>query len=198
MAKVDTRGSLWRRWDLHFHTPSSFDYRTKTTTNQQIIDSLRANGVSVVAITDHHRLDPDRINALRRLAGDDITILPGVELRSELGGSTSIHYIGIFPEDADAEELWTHLQGKLEISPAKVKSVGDDKVYVPFQKGSAVIREMGGLVSVHAGERSNSLERIKNKPVFKQQIKTDGCNSRSAVTRLVHIAPLAQLECGAS
>ncbi len=26
----DIRGSLWHRWDLHFHTPSSFDYEDKS------------------------------------------------------------------------------------------------------------------------------------------------------------------------
>ena len=50
----DSRGSLWYRWDLHFHTPSSFDYEDKSVTNQQIIDRLMTEGVRVVAITDHH------------------------------------------------------------------------------------------------------------------------------------------------
>ena len=36
----DSRGSLWYRWDLHFHTPASFDYEDKSVTNQQIVDRL--------------------------------------------------------------------------------------------------------------------------------------------------------------
>jgi ABC-type lipoprotein export system ATPase subunit len=172
-AKQDPRGSLWRRWDLHFHTPSSFDYRAPGITNTQIVDSLKRNGVGVVAITDHHRLDPERIIDLRQLAGDDITILPGIELRSELGGTTTVHYIGIFPEHSDPHELWTHLQGKLEITPARVRGIGNDKVWVPYDLGTKVIRDLGGLVSIHAGDRSNSIEKIKNKPLFKQRVKTD-------------------------
>ena len=103
--KQDRRGSLWRRWDLHFHTPSSFDYQRPSVTNEQIIAALEENNVSVVAITDHHRVDPDRITDLRHLAGDDITILPGIELRCELGGSTTVHYIGVFPENTDVHQL---------------------------------------------------------------------------------------------
>ncbi len=26
--KANPRGSMWRQWDLHCHTPSSFDYKT--------------------------------------------------------------------------------------------------------------------------------------------------------------------------
>ncbi len=26
----ENRGCEWRKWDLHFHTPSSFDYRDKS------------------------------------------------------------------------------------------------------------------------------------------------------------------------
>ncbi|MEG2508810.1 hypothetical protein [Chryseobacterium sp.] len=46
------RGSEWRKWDLHFHTPSSYDYQDGSVTNQDIIDGLFANNISVVAITD--------------------------------------------------------------------------------------------------------------------------------------------------
>jgi ABC-type lipoprotein export system ATPase subunit len=171
--KQNTRGSLWRRWDLHFHTPASFDYRDPKVTNEQIVASLLENNIGVVAITDHHRIDPDRIVALREIAGDELTILPGIEFRCELGGTTTVHYIGIFPEDSDVHELWTHLQGKLDISPTQVNAIGNDRVWVPYDRGTSVIRELGGLVSIHAGIRSNSIEKIKNKPEFKQRVKTD-------------------------
>jgi len=29
------RGSEWRKWDLHFHTPSSYDYQDKTVSNEK-------------------------------------------------------------------------------------------------------------------------------------------------------------------
>lgn len=67
----DPRGSIWRKWDLHCHTPSSYDYRDKSVTNQQIIDTLKSNEIAVVAITDHHIIDVERIIELRRCANNE-------------------------------------------------------------------------------------------------------------------------------
>lgn len=70
-------GSLCNKWDLHFHTPSSFDYENKGISNQEIIDKLVASGIRVVAITDPPVLlmvhvaecQPDRFFAwLRRVS----------------------------------------------------------------------------------------------------------------------------------
>jgi predicted metal-dependent phosphoesterase TrpH len=107
------RGSFWHRWDLHFHTPSSFDYQDKRVTNQQIVDGLINAGVRVVAITDHHTMDVQRIRELQDLGKDKLTVLPGIELRSDQGGDP-IHYICIFPDDRNLDHIWTTFQGSLE------------------------------------------------------------------------------------
>lgn len=60
-------GSLWRRWDLHFHTPTSFDYKNRFVTNEQIVEWLRKVGVAVIAITDHYVMDIFRIRTLQKL-----------------------------------------------------------------------------------------------------------------------------------
>ena len=98
-------GSTWGKWDLHFHTPTSFDYDNKSVTNQQIVDGLLAAGIEVVAITDHHTMDVTRIQDLQTLGGDKLTVLPGIEFRSELGGKETVHFIGIFPENANLVDL---------------------------------------------------------------------------------------------
>src|SRR3990167_5365709 len=132
----DPKGSLWREWDLHFHTPSSYDYLGKSVTNEDIIAVLKSSEIGVVAITDHHIIDVERINELRRLANPEIMILPGIELRSELGGSDSIHFIGIFPEDSDIDYIWTKLQGNFGLTRKEVEAKGDDKVYCDFKEAS--------------------------------------------------------------
>jgi ABC-type lipoprotein export system ATPase subunit len=166
-------GSIWGKWDLHFHTPASFDYVKNDVTNKQIVERLMAAGVEVVAITDHHTMDVARIQDLQKLGADKLTVLPGIELRSELGGSETVHYIGIFPEDADVDDLWMKLGGKLEITAADVQKKGNDKIYVPFVDGSETIRDLGGIVTVHAGKKTNSIENIGNTTKFKMQFKTD-------------------------
>lgn len=169
----DIRGSLWHRWDLHFHTPSSFDYEDKGVSNTQIVDCLLKEGIRVVAITDHHRMDIDRIRALQELGAGKLTVLPGIELRDAHGGDP-IHYICIFPEDSDIDHVWTTLQGSLGLTSAAISDKGgDDKVYVSIEKGAEQARKLGGVVSIHAGEKSNSIESIKNKEQFQQRIKYD-------------------------
>ena len=173
-ARNDPKGSVWRQWDLHFHTPSSFDYDEKSVSAQEIVDTLCETHVAAVAITDHHVMDVASIAEIKRLAGDTLTVFPGIELRSELGGRESVHYVGIFPEDADVEQLWTKLQGNLDMTPADLEEKGgDDRFYVPFEDGAQQIRDLGGIVTVHAGTKSNSIERIGNAESFKQQFKAD-------------------------
>ncbi len=166
-------GSLWGKWDLHFHTPSSYDYEDKSITNEQIVDGLVAAGIVAVAITDHHLIDPKRIKALQSLGGANLTIFPAIELRSELGGKESVHLIGIFPETADPEHLWAKLQGPLGLTPAEVAKKGQTRVYVHFEEAAKLIREVGGVVSVHVGSKSNSIENIGNEHPYKQAFKED-------------------------
>src|SRR3990167_2826699 len=91
------RGSEWRKWDLHFHTPSSYDYNDKSVTNDDIITALKKADISVVVVTDHHYIDVSKIKNLKSLAKNDIVILPGIEFCSDARGSEPIHFIGIFP-----------------------------------------------------------------------------------------------------
>lgn len=167
------RGSLWHRWDLHFHTPSSFDYDDKSITNQQILDCLVGAGLRAVAITDHHTIDVARIRELQKIGADKLTILPGIELRGDHGGEP-IHYICIFSEACDLDHVWTTLQGSLGLTPAAIKDKGgDQKLYVPIEDAARETRKLGGVVSIHAGAKSNSIEGISNREQFQQRIKYD-------------------------
>lgn len=167
------RGSLWHRWDLHFHTPSSFDYENKGVTDEQIVAAIKTAGIRVVAVTDHHVIDVARLKRLQLLAADSITFLPGIELRDD-HGDKPVHYISIFPEDCDLEHVWTTLQGKLGLTAASVAAKGgDQKVYVPIEDGARTTRELGGIISIHAGAKANSIEGIKNVEQFQQRIKFD-------------------------
>ena len=107
------------------------------------------------------------------LAGDRLTVFPGIELRSELGGRESVHLIGIFAEDCDLNDIWTKMQGKLTMTHLDVARKGIDKFYVPFRDSANVIHGLNGLVSAHAGKKSNSIENIANEEAFKQKVKED-------------------------
>lgn len=167
------RGSLWSRWDLHCHTPSSFDYEKKTVTNKDIVDRLVVEGIRLVAITDHNCIDIPRIRELQHLAGDRLTVLPGIELRSELGGKESVHFIGIFPSECDLADVWTKLSARARLTTADINKLGHDNVYCDLMQTSEVIHELGGVVTIHGHGKANSIEGIANYPAFKAQLKTD-------------------------
>ena len=161
------RGSEWRKWDLHFRTPSSYDYQDKSITNEKIIEVLEKNNISVVAITDHHLIDVEKIIDLQNIGRDkNITVLPGIEFRAELGGSESIHYIGIFSEKLNKQELidiWIKLQSTCKITHTDIQDIGGDaNIQCDFKETSKLIHELGGLVTVHAGTKANTFENITN------------------------------------
>jgi len=174
----DPRGSIWRKWDLHLHTPASVeDYQDHSITNEAIIHKLKEANIAAVAITDHHTIDIDRIISLQSIAGTDIAIFPGIECRSELGGSESVHFVGIFPNNLNKTQLqsvWTKISAFLQITEQDRKDKGESKLYCDLKDSAKLIHSLGGLVIVHAGTKSNTIENIKsNLEKFKDQVKTD-------------------------
>jgi ABC-type Mn2+/Zn2+ transport system ATPase subunit len=155
-------GSIWRRWDLHLHTPASYDYGNKSVTNQQIVDNLAANNINVVAITDHNTMNSVRVKELQELAGKTITFLPGIELCTSSRGTDPVHIIGIFPENSDVEYIWSQLNVSLGISKQLHDGKNENEIYCDLKTASELIRSLGGLVTIHAGRKSNSIEVITN------------------------------------
>ena len=167
-------GSIWRKWDLHFHSQSSYDYKDKSTTNQNIIDVLVSNKIEAIVITDHHTIDTARIKQLQSLGAGKVTILPGIEFRAELGGSESVHFIAIFSETSDIDDIWIKVQSKCEITPADIqKRGGDALIHCDLKETCKLVHELGGIVSVHAGAKTNTIENITNTLPYKMALKTD-------------------------
>jgi len=165
----NSRGSKWRKWDLHFHTPSSYDYADLSIDNGAIIKALKDNDVSAVAITDHNVIDSDRIKKLQELAGGDLTIFPGIELKSNLGGSDLVHFTGIFPEkNINLEDLKKEIEVRLKLKESDLSILGNGDIKEGHKKHFCeigeilkTIKDLGGLVAVHAGSKSNSYEKLK-------------------------------------
>lgn len=165
-------GSIWRLWDLHFHTPSSYDYIDMSVKNEDIVDTLVGAGVSVVAVTDHHVIDVGRIRHLQTLGQDRLIVLPGIEVRTELGGRDSVHMVAVFPEDCQLETVWDELRVKHKLVQQE-KDRGHEGIYVDFREFANDVHELNGLTVVHAGSKTNSIEEIANSTAFKMALKTD-------------------------
>lgn len=167
-------GNKWRKWDLHFHTQTSYDYQDKSVTDQEIIDTLVSNEIEVIAITDHHVIDVSRIKNLQEIGKGKVTVLPGIEFRAELGGSDSIHFIGIFSEKSDIEDIWIKLQSNCGITKKDIEDIGGDQyIHCDLKETCKLIHQLGGLVTVHAGAKANTIENITNTLPYKMAMKTD-------------------------
>ncbi|KTS64618.1 hypothetical protein SA3R_22290, partial [Pantoea dispersa] len=156
-------GSEWKEWDLHFHTPSSYDYGDKAITNHEIIEHMYKNGISVFAITDHHLIDVNRYKELALIAKDyNITVLPGIEFLSDSRGKDPIHFIGIFSEKSDIDYIWGQLKNRSELHRIDLERLKFNEVYCPIIATAKLIRELGGITTIHAGGKSGTIENITN------------------------------------
>lgn len=173
MENRNTRGSVWRKWDLHIHSTAS----DGSSSPQEIITQARAKGLSVIALTDHHTAkNIDETKSKGRHEG--VTVISGIEFRSEYGGK-SVHFIGLFPDTYKGEELSSKALNDLVLCPLGVsettiimkarelKEYSEDGaafkdgmflVQVDFKKASELIHSYGGLVSVHNGSKENGLD----------------------------------------
>jgi len=168
------KGSEWRKWDLHFHTPSSYDYKNKNITPENIIEKLAETGVSVVAITDHHIMDLVMIRKLQELGKEkEITVLPGIEFLSDAKGKQPVHFIGIFDENSNLDYIWGQLQNKTAIHRIVGEGKAINQVYCHLAETLELIKGLGGIVTIHAGEKSNSIENITHSLPHGEAQKTD-------------------------
>lgn len=168
-------GSLWHKWDLHIHTDASDGKGTC----QEVLNEAAAKQLSCIAVTDHHTVA--NIDAMKLLAESmSIKVISGVEFRTEYG-KASVHMVGLFPDEyndtkLDAAFLTENVLNPLGITRSKMilkgKEVSKDqtkdddtyfkigmfKVQVDFKKAADFIHQYGGLVTVHAGSKSNSID----------------------------------------
>ena len=89
------RGSEWRIWDLHIHTPASYhwldgatfltlDEEGKDKATTKTIVAINKSPILVFAITDYWTFDGyKRIQSLKSTNPLTKTVFPGIELRVE-------------------------------------------------------------------------------------------------------------------
>ncbi|MCC7061245.1 MAG: DNA repair protein, partial [Planctomycetes bacterium] len=130
----DPRGSLWRRWDLHVHTPSSLTHNygaDSETTWERFIAALEALPAefSVIGINDYLFLDGYRkvleYKSRGRLA-NIATFLPVLEFRIDKFGGTdgrlrrvNLHVVfsNELTSDQIEQQFLNQLRAKYTLSP---------------------------------------------------------------------------------
>jgi energy-coupling factor transporter ATP-binding protein EcfA2 len=166
----DNKGSEWRKWDLHIHTPASYDWDSKCKkTNADIIEAAHKAGIEAIAVTDHHSVES--IEEIKKLAiPKSIFIIPGVELRTDKGNE-KIHIIALFSPETSAQTIYDKVLCPLGFSKDNVRKEGDKQIYCGFEDACKKIHEEGGLVFLHAGNKSNGIEQLDSD--LKSLLKTN-------------------------
>lgn len=169
---LNSRGSEWNRWDLHLHTASSYDYKYKGGDADELLcQMLKENKIKAVAITDHFKIDKDRIESLRSKA-PGIVFFPGVELRTDKGAN-NLHLILIFSEETDLDDLSGDFDAIMIRQKAK-SADSDETIYWEFGDIVDFAKEHDALISIHAGRKTNGIDKeITNALPVKEAIKAD-------------------------
>ena len=173
MSKFE-RGSEWRKWDLHIHTPSSDASYKGEDYDDLLVEAWKENEFAAVAITDHFRIDAERIQSLRNKA-PEITIFPGVELRTDKGGD-NIHVILLFSEDYDLEILSNDFEA-IMIRDKNKNRDDFETIYWDYKEIVDFANKKDAIISLHAGSKSEGIEKIKNSLPVSMAIKKEYAES---------------------
>lgn len=163
------RGSEWRKWDLHIHTPSSDGVDVNNNYNEELIKKLKEKEIKAIAITDHFVIDKQRIENLRIL-GSDITIFPGVEVRI-IHACPNLHTIMIFSEKIDLQVLQEDFN---VFCRTDRRGESPETQYFLLYPIIKFANEHKGLIILHGGNKHGGIEeQIKNNEIFLQNLKKD-------------------------
>lgn len=185
MKMLNYAGSQWEKWDLHMHSNASDGKMTP----KEIIAKAKDEGLKVIALTDHHTVK--NIDEIKQIGKEnEIVVISGIEFRTEYG-ATSVHMIGLFPDSHNGIELTQSalenlILAPLELSETLIISKGREAgektdeeafkkgifmVQVEFKKAADLVHKYGGLISVHAGDKANSIEEMKHAGKSKKNVK---------------------------
>lgn len=171
---MKNEGSNWGKWDLHIHTPSSFDYSYSGEEyfDENLVQAWKEKGFLAVAVTDHFLIDGNRIRRLQDLAEQEgITVFPGVEYRTDKGDK-NVHIISIFSNEIDVIGLSKYFNYNM----IKGKAKHPDKnstIYWNLEDIVEFTKKYDGVLTVHAGNKASGIDKTMNNGEFFRQIKME-------------------------
>ena len=98
---MNLHGLIFKKFDLHVHTPASGDdYTDKQATPEEFVEAALKAGLAGVAVTDHH--STGWIDAVKSVAqSKNLVVFPGVEILAA-GGKSGVHVLVLFDVDKNA------------------------------------------------------------------------------------------------
>jgi len=115
------RGSEWRKWDLHVHSPKTFlanEYGTCSI--EDFVKEVKDKGLTAIGLTNYFRFaDEDLTEIKEKLENEGIRVFPNLEFRTQ-------------PPNKDKEEINVHVifsdkisKGKIEDFLGRLKTIDD-------------------------------------------------------------------------
>jgi PHP family Zn ribbon phosphoesterase len=172
MSANDIQRNMFKKMDLHVHTPKSMCYADKSVSPIEIVDAALARDMDAIAITDHNTVSA--IDGIRQAAGNkNLNIFPGIEL-STSGG----HVIGLFDLNASVIQLENLLQqlGVMPDAEGDGARLVDFPIEYVFQK---IDREGGLAVAAHIERWPSGF--LETKMSRKAKMNTHGSKYLSAL-----------------
>lgn len=105
------RGSEWRKWDLHVHTPKVFlNNQFGTTSNDDFVNKISESGIVAVGLTNYFRFDDAELGEIKdKLNKKGIVVFPNIEFRTQ-------------PPNKENEEMHIHVLFSDSVSIQKIKN----------------------------------------------------------------------------
>ncbi|MDR4470325.1 MAG: hypothetical protein MRJ68_18845 [Nitrospira sp.] len=170
--QVYPRGAEWRQWDLHIHTPASFEWKggkrfsqmtdaEKTTSVDQMIKSLNEADPAVFVLMDYWSFD-GWFALKKRLADKGAppltkTVFPGIELRLVSPTKYRLNAHVVFAPDASDQDLNNF---KAMLNVALINQPLSDECLIRLARekaGDDLIKNIGLTREVVAGDIASAL-----------------------------------------
>lgn len=155
------KGLLYRKVDLHVHTPASKCFDNKSVGPEDIVGKALEMGLDAIAITDHNT--GACIDKVKKAAKGELAVFPGVEVSATGGQKGTIHIVGIFDESKSTKDI-ENLLGDLGI---KADKYGDQEAFTKYSPDQVIdkISNHGGMaILAHANQEKGVMGGMKGNP----------------------------------
>jgi hypothetical protein len=162
IQETESPGLVYRKIDLHTHTPASKCFDNKSSVApEDIINKALSEGLDAIAITDHNT--GEWIDVVKNAAKNKLVVFPGVEISATGGKDGTVHIIGIFDQSKTTKDI-ENLLGDLGI---KADKYGEEEAFTENSPSEVIdkIDEHGGLpILAHANSSHGVMNDMIGKP----------------------------------
>jgi len=182
---MEPKGSIFRKADLHIHTPASNCYskEEKGNTAVQIIEDAASKGLEVIGVTDHNDiafLEDIRTEGAKK----GIIVFPGIEI-----STPEAHLLALFEPEYPIAKLdeflpYIHIKGE---ERGEKEAMADS-----FEDVLRKIEECGGIaIAAHANSTSGILHSAY-KGAYKKRVCNNPALSALELSNPQHIGRFSQ------